>query len=195
LTTLTLPLAQAKSIASLINIAEGAKGIFSVLQSVKVNIADNVLTAVATDRYIAGYGTYLLEDPIEDASFWLDANACKLIKAMKAPKYGHAFVTFEIFADDVLISDGVSSIRSGAPKDNYPDILGLIGGMAEAPEGARSVSLTLSRIAQIDKVIPSIGGLDAWHLTHMDSGREGKPGPVRFMNGNMILVLQPNLIR
>lgn len=196
MTTLTLPLAQAKSIASLINIAEGAKGIFSVLQYVKVNIADNVLTAVATDRYVAGYGTYLLEDPIEDASFWLDATACKLIKAIKAPKYGHGFVTFEIDADaDVVVSDGVSSIRSGAPKGNYPDILGLIGGMAEATDGAKSVRLTLSKIAQIDKVAPSIGGLDAWHLTHMASGREGKPGPVRFMNGNMILVLQPSLLR
>lgn len=195
MTTLTLPLAQAKSIASLINIAESSKGIFTVLQYVKVTITDNVLIAVATDRYIAGYGTYLLEDPIEDATFWLDANVCKLIKAIKAPKYGHGFATFDIDPDsDVVISDGVSSIRSGAPKGNYPPILNLITSMDEATDGTKSVRLTLSKISQIDKVVPSIGASNTWHLTHMASGRENKPGPVRFMNGNMILVLQPSYL-
>jgi hypothetical protein len=83
------------------------------------------------------------------------------------------------------------SITVAQPAGKYPPIHQFIEEFQPTETGA--LSLALEKIAQVQKTQP-INGLNSWHV-EFSSGSNNKPGPVRFTNGNITVLVQPNLLK
>lgn len=178
----------AKSIASLISMAAKPKDMTPILSYIRVVIADGKVSAYATDRYVLAQATAETIDHADDADFYLDANAAKFIKAQKSGNF-----EFEITDLGATIRANSASVTVIRPNGNYPPIQGFIDEFKPSETGTPALNLDLAKIGQVHKLEP-ITPANTWELDFSESSN-GKPGPVRFQNGNIVALVQPNLLK
>lgn len=195
--TLNMSLTEAKSMASLINLADTSRNpVAPILGYIEATIDGNSIIAKATDRYVAGTGVHeclVLNGSDEGLiSFYIDAIGAKFIKSQKPiSRYDEQNeFQFMLLNGTLGISYGGASVTIQQPTAKFPPIGEMLLNFKPS-EAMPMLSLNLNKIGQINKLEPLSTG--NWIITPLE-GSANKPGPVQFKNANMLAILQPNII-
>ena len=196
--TAQLPLDMAKSIASLINIAESPKGSAPLLQRVQVELTENGLTASATDKYIVAIAEYWHESA-DLQGFYLDHDAAKFIASLKPlSKHHREFLTFELSNGTLTITNGIKTHVSRLFDSKFPYVESIFRD-AELATEATPTALNLTYLSKFTKLVDATGAkIDTWVMTSTQS-TPVKPGPVLLKPSkdsiNIKGMIQPNIIK
>lgn len=187
-----LDLATAKSIASLINIAEKATSATPVLQQVRCTLyVDGTIIAVATDRYAVIKASYETENTGGTTEFSITHSMAKFIAGIKN---GHSGVYLSIVDDQVIASVGGDTHTTAKMLGNYPPVTELITNWQIGTD-AMPVSLSLSLLSRLAKIVDVAGKkVEDWQIELGNSDRPARPAPVRLTHGSFIALQQPKLI-
>jgi hypothetical protein len=166
-----------------------------VLTETLVTIADNKLTAMATDRFAAVKFT---DDVIaDDVEFRLTANLTKFLKANLVKAYkGNVMVFVSENSVTVELSNGASQ-TDVTTTAKFPALQGLFDGWSPAKD-ARAIAMKIELLARLEKIKLDGEFADLWHLeTGVNPGNANKPGPVLATSAksdNLVALVQPNLL-
>jgi hypothetical protein len=193
LTTINLNARVAKSAASLIAVAADRHST-PLFQVVRVEIKEQTLTAIATDKYSLAVANYDLDTETPEAVFYLDAAAVKFISGIKLPKYGFAgVVSFEIGEDRLTVAHGGTSVTLAYKSFEYPapQMLSLVEGWQRGTEG-QPFGIDPSRFASFAKILDADGNkISRWVMNFGQSTNGNKPAPLRLSAGEITLLTQP----
>lgn len=194
-TTLIVSATVAKSIASLINIAE-PKSSALPLQYVRVELSNGQLRAVATDRYVVIVAEYeAIEAEPGEAVFYIDATTAKFITGAK----GDYEFEFTVKPDyrELRIEVNQAGMTVGQPNFNYPPVVELWDSIKPA-EQADPLSLNFTFFTRLAKIAGLDGKkLEQWIIQPSVSSGSGKPGPLQLTargSSAFRALVQPNLI-
>ena len=200
ITTVSIEAADAVSIASLVNSAAtpaGAK-ITPVLGEIEVSLQNNVLTATATDRFMAA--TYSSTATGQDTTFRLTAAAAKFLAAnvKRVNKhYATPPVEFVISQEDreVTISHGGATFTDTWNHAKFPAILNLIDNWQPAA-AAQPVKMRAEFLARLYKFVDAFIKVDYWLLELGATTNTHKPeraGPLMATAGKFRVIIMPNI--
>lgn len=166
-----------------------------VLTETLVTIADNKLTAMATDRYAAVKFT---DDVIaDDVEFRLTANLTKFLKANLVKAYqGNVIVSVSENSVTVELSNGASQ-TDVTTTAKFPAIEGLFDTWSPAKD-AQAIAMKIELLARLEKIKLDGEFADLWHLeTGLNPNNPNRPGPVLATSANsdnLVALVQPNLL-
>lgn len=166
-----------------------------VLTETLVTIADNKLTAMATDRYAAVKFT---DDVIaDDVEFRLTANLTKFLKANLVKAYqGNVIVSVSENSVTVELSNGASQ-TDVTTTAKFPAIEGLFESWSPAKD-AQAIAMKIELLARLEKIKLDGEFADLWHLeTGLNPNNPNRPGPVLATSANsdnLVALVQPNLL-
>lgn len=166
-----------------------------VLTETLVTIADNKLTAMATDRFAAVKFT---DDVIaDDVEFRLTANLTKFLKANLVKAYqGNVIVFVSENSVTVELSNGASQ-TDVTTTAKFPAIEGLFESWSPAKD-AHAIAMRIEFLARLEKIKLDGEFADLWHLeTGLNAMNPNKPGPVLATSAksdNLVALVQPNLL-
>ena len=188
ITIYQVPLAVAKSIASMAVLTSKEK-ITPVLTLIKVVFDDTGITAIATDRYVAGRAKFTYAGGPTGTIYITQAMA-KFITGLK----GGRIVNFKLADGSLTVDDFSASISDANYKGNYPAVETLIDG--HKPGTTEGQSFTVELIAKLGKIVGVDGKkLTVWHLEPGTSERPERPAPIIATNEEFTVLIQPNLVR
>jgi DNA polymerase III sliding clamp (beta) subunit (PCNA family) len=186
--TAQLPLAVAKSIASMVVLTSKDK-ITPALTVIKVVFDETSITAIATDRYVAGRAKFTYDGDAR-GTIYLTAAMAKFITGLK----GGRIVNFKLTDGSLTVDDFSASISDANYKGNYPAVETLIDG--HKPGTTEGQSFTVELIAKLGKIVGVDGKkLTVWHLEPGTSERPERPAPIIATNEEFTVLIQPNLVR
>ena len=186
--TAQLPLAVAKSIASMVVLTSKDK-ITPALTVIKVVFDETSITAIATDRYVAGRAKFTYDGDAR-GTIYLTAAMAKFITGLK----GGRIVNFKLTDGSLTVDDFSASISDANYKGNYPAVETLIDG--HKPGTTDGQSFTVELIAKLGKIVGVDGKkLTVWHLEPGTSERPERPAPIIATNEEFTVLIQPNLVR
>lgn len=195
--SIELPLKVAKSLASLIVLADKANGITAALQRVNVAISDGELLATVSDRYVLAVAKYEIETS-DNLAFYLDHATAKFISGIKPlSKYSTEILTFTVANGVLTVSNHVATQNQHLTKANVPDFLPFIANAVPSTDSV-PFTLNLEYLAKFSKIVDSNGDkLTKWELIQTNGSSPSKPGPVLLStdlpNGMSITgMIQPN---
>lgn len=190
--TITLNARVAKSVASLIAVA-GDRHAAPLFQVIRVEIKDQVLTAMATDKYSLAVANYDLDTDTPEAVFYLDAAAVKFVAGIKLAKWGSNAVSFEIGEDRLTVSHGETSQILAYRNYEYPasQMLSLLDKWQRGTDG-QPFGIDPSRFASFAKILDADGNkIGRWVMNFGQSETGNKPAPLRLSAGEITLLTQP----
>lgn len=196
MSTITIDLATAKSIASLINIAAKPKSVAPVLEQVRCNLfSDGMLVAVATDRYAIITASYDTDYSGETTQFGISHDVAKFISGIKAPQ-GGIYVEIDITNDGVALSVAGQTFRAGAGNPgNYPPVAEMVAKWQHGTE-ATPVELDLTLLSRLTKIVNKAGKkVENWKVELGKTDNPSKPAPIRLLAENFGAIQQPRLSR
>jgi hypothetical protein len=184
--TAQLPLAVAKSIASMAVLTDGKMTI--ALGLIKVVFDETSITAIATDRYVAGRAKFTYDGDAR-GTIYLTAKMAKFITGLK----NVPVVNFEVAEGNLTVSDSASATTDALFKGQYPAVETFIDGhKAGTTEGQ---SFTIELLAKLGKLVGVDGKkLTVWHLQPGTSERPERPAPILASKDEFQVIIQPNLI-
>jgi DNA polymerase III sliding clamp (beta) subunit (PCNA family) len=186
--TAQLPLVVAKSIASMVVLTSKDK-ITPALTVIKVVFDETSITAIATDRYVAGRAKFTYDGDAR-GTIYLTAAMAKFITGLK----GGRIVNFKLADGSLTVDDFSASISDANYKGNYPAVETLIDG--HKPGTTEGQSFTVELIAKLGKIVGVDGKkLTVWHLEPGTSERPERPAPIIATNEEFTVLIQPNLVR
>lgn len=192
--TINLPAKIAKSVASLNAVAASPKSYAPLFQTVRVEIASNEVTAMATDKYSLAVASYFLDTDTPDAVFYLDTLAVKFISGIKLPSRGFAgIVKIEIEDDRLTVSYDSLSQSFPYKSFEYP-AQHLTGMVANWQMGTEPLPFGVdpNRFASFAKILDEDGNKIARWVMSFGQPKDGnKPAPLRLVSGNITLLTQP----
>lgn len=197
MSTITIDLATAKSIASLINIAAKPKSVAPVLEQVRVWVStDYLISAVATDRYACITASWEVDLVGNDMpEFGIGHDMAKFIAGLKSPVNGHRYVTFEVNESSVIVSSEGQSFTNDHVFGKYPPVVDLVSNW-QAGANAVPVELSLTMLSRLAKITDRLGKkVEDWKIELGNSDNPNKPAPIRLSHGNLIAIQQPRIIR
>ncbi len=192
MSTITIDLATAKSIASLINIASKPKSVAPVLEQVRCNLySDGMLVAVATDRYAIITASYDTEYTGETVQFGITHAMAKFITGLK----GYAELTLEISEELIVANIAGQTYTTGNVKANYPPVAEMVAKWQHGTE-ATPVELDLSLLSRLTKIVNKAGKkVENWKVELGKTDNPSKPAPIRLLAENFGAIQQPRLTR
>jgi DNA polymerase III sliding clamp (beta) subunit (PCNA family) len=187
--TAQLPLVVAKSIASMAVLAD-AKATAPALGLIKVVFDETSLTAIATDRYVAGRAKFTYDGDAR-GTIYLTTAMAKFITGLK----NGDVVNFDLAADGCLtVSNYATGMTDTHYKGNYPAVETIIDG--HKPGTTEGQSFTVELIAKLGKLVGIDGKkITVWHLQPGTSERPDRPAPVLATKDEFQVIIQPNLVR
>jgi hypothetical protein len=196
-TTAALPLATAKSIASLAVFADKPKSATPALQVIELNFTEDSVIAVATDRYTAGKAVFTYSGPAI-GRVYLDHAGAKFITGLLA-KPG-VMVEFSIEANGQLIiayqQYGDYQATHYAPRylAKFPGIESMIDGHKAGTMA--TTAFTIELLAKLGKVVGIDGKkIGVWTFTPGETDRPDRPAPILATKDEFSVIIQPNLAR
>jgi hypothetical protein len=179
---------QIKSIISLANIAGDKKDPLA-LQSIKVAVVENKLTALATNRYVIGQIAYGDVDE-EDVSYLLSPEHLLFLKTAKGN------VTVDVVETDLVITHSGNTHRSAFLVGNYPNVAELLTQFdnGENIPNNDPVRLDLGLLSKVSKIIGT-NPKDKATFDFYTKGKSetNKPSPLVLKRDNITILFQPNL--
>lgn len=171
----------------------GRDAVTPVLTETLITIADNKLTAIATDRFSAVKFT---DDVIaDDVEFRLTANLTKFLKTNLVRAYsGGIFIDVDGAAVTITLSNGLSLTDTPVAR-SFPAVIGLFDGWTPATD-AKAHAFKIELLARLEKIKLDGEFADLWHLEPGANANGGnRPGPTLATSakGNRLVALvQPN---
>jgi hypothetical protein len=194
-TTAALPLATAKSIASLAVFADKPKSATPALQVIQLTFTEDSVIAVATDRYCAARVKFNYSGPAI-GSVYVDHAGAKFITGLLA-KPG-VMVEFSIEANGQLIiayqQYGDYQATHYAPRylAKFPAIESILDG--HKPGTSTGNSFTVEFLGKLGKVVGIDGKkITVWHLEPGESVNPNRPSPSMATSEEFQVLIQPNL--
>lgn len=167
-----------------------------VLTETLVTIADNKLTAMATDRFTAVKFT---DDVIADnVEFRLTPTLSKFLKTNLVKSYrGNVYVEIAGTDEVTIFLDTGLSITDTPSTQKFPAIEGLFESWSPAKD-AQAIAMRIEFLARLEKIKLDGEFADLWHLeTGLNAMNPNKPGPVLATSAksdNLVALVQPNLL-
>lgn len=192
-TTAALPLATAKSIASLAMFADKANSPTPALQVIELTFTEDSVIAVATDRYCAARARFTYSGPAI-GKFYLDHAGAKFITGLvKAP---NAVVEFDTAANTVAYQqygDYQAKHFGNEYRAKFPAIESIMD--AHKPGTSTGNSFTVEFLGKLGKVVGIDGKkITVWHLEPGDnSDAPHRPAPSMATSEEFQVLIQPNL--
>ncbi len=182
-----VPLAVAKSIASMAVLTDSKSA--PALGLIKIVFDETTITAIATDRYVAGRAKFTYEGCIT-GTIYITAAMAKFITGLKnAP-----VVNFELLDGKLTVSDYTNAMADAEYKGNYPAVETLIDG--HRPGTTEGQSFTIELLAKLGKLVGIDGKkIPVWHLQPGTTERPDRPAPILATKDEFQVIIQPNLIR
>jgi DNA polymerase III sliding clamp (beta) subunit (PCNA family) len=176
--TIVMPLKVAKSLASLIVLADKANGTTAALQRINIAVSDNELIATVSDRYVLAVAKYRPESS-DDLAFYLDHAMAKFISGIKPlSKYSSETITFSVFDNALTVSNQVATQSQKLTKANVPDLAAFIANAVPATE-VMPFTLNLDFLAKFAKIVDTNGDkLTKWELGQLVGSSATRVGPV-----------------
>ena len=192
-TQYVVPLATAKSIASLIGFAE-SKGYTPALQVIRVVFDGDRMTATATDRYVVIQAHYAeCPDNFNTGTVYLDAAAAKFITGIKVAKGHNPLITFDTGDDGLTIKANGASITIRQYSGNYPAVETLFEAH-KAAEVAEVHHFRIELLAKLGKVVDVDGSkVESWNFEFGTRTQPARPAPVIATASLFKALIQPNL--
>lgn len=188
LTVYQLPLAVAKSIASMAVLTSKEK-FTPALTLIKVVFDETSITAIATDRYVAGRAKFTYEGGAT-GTIYLTAAMAKFITGLK----NSPVVNFTISDGSLTVDDYSASITDAAFKGQFPAVETLIDG--HKPGTTDGQTFTVELIAKLGKIVGVDGKkLGIWHLQPGTTENPNRPAPIVATSEEFQVLIQPNLVR
>jgi hypothetical protein len=187
ITIYQVPLAVAKSIASMAVLAD-AKATAPALGLIKVVFDETGITAIATDRYVAGRAKFTYAGgPV--GTIYIPVAMAKFITTLK-----NAIVNFELVDGSLTVSDYSNAMTDAEFKGNYPAVETIIDG--HKPGTTEGQSFTVELIAKLGKLVGVDGKkITVWHLQPGESVNPNRPSPVLAAKDEFQVIIQPNLAK
>jgi DNA polymerase III sliding clamp (beta) subunit (PCNA family) len=194
-TQYVVPLATAKSIASLINFASNEK-ITPALTVIRVVFDGDRMTATATDRYVVIQAQYAeCPDNFNTGTVYLDAAAAKFIASQKVAKGYNPLITFDVDDDGLTIKANGASITIRQFSGNYPAVESLFESHKPA-ELAEVHHFRIELLAKLGKVVDVDGSkVESWNFEFGTRTKPERPVPVIATASLFKALIQPNLSR
>ena len=187
ITIYQVPLAVAKSIASMAVLTSKEK-ITPALTLIKVVFDETGITAIATDRYVAGRAKFTYAGGPTGTIYITQAMA-KFITGLK-----NAVVNFELVDGKLTVSDYSNAMTDAEFKGQFPAVETLIDG--HKPGTTEGQTFTVELIAKLSKIVGIDGKkLPVWHLQPGTSERPERPAPLVATSEEFTVLIQPNLVR
>jgi hypothetical protein len=187
ITIYQVPLAVAKSIASMAVLAD-AKATAPALKLIKVVFDETSITAIATDRYVAGRAKFTYDGSIT-GTIYLTAAMAKFITGLK-----NSVVNFELVDGSLTVSDYSNAMTDAEYKGNYPAVETIIDG--HKPGTTEGQSFTIELLAKLGKLVGIDGKkIPVWHLQPGTTENPNRPAPILATKDEFQVIIQPNLIR
>jgi len=190
ITIYQVPLAVAKSIASMAVLAD-AKATAPALKLIKVVFDETSITAIATDRYVAGRAKFTYDGGIT-GTIYIPIAMAKFITGLK-----NSVVNFELANGSITVSDYANSMMDAdynCSGGQYPAVETLIDG--HKPGTTEGQTFTVELIAKLGKLVGVDGKkLPVWHLQPGTSERPERPAPIIATSEEFTVLIQPNLVR
>jgi DNA polymerase III sliding clamp (beta) subunit (PCNA family) len=187
ITIYQVPLAVAKSIASMAVLAD-AKATAPALKLIKVVFDETSITAIATDRYVAGRAKFTYDGGIT-GTIYIPIAMAKFITTLK-----NAIVNFELVDGSLTVSDYSNAMTAANYDGQYPAVETLIDG--HKPGTTEGQTFTVELIAKLGKLVGVDGKkLTVWHLQPGTSERPERPAPIIATSEEFTVLIQPNLVR
>lgn len=185
--TASLPLAVAKSIASMVVLTSKEK-LTPALTLIKVVFDETSITAIATDRYVAGRAKFTYDGDAR-GTIYLTAAMAKFITGLK-----NAVVDFELVDNRLTVSDRSNAIADANYKGQFPAVETLIDG--HKPGTTDGQSFTVELIAKLGKIVGVDGKkLTVWHLQPGTTENPNRPAPIIATSEEFTVLIQPRLNR
>ena len=185
---------QAKSIASLMNVA-GDRGDVPELQCVKVVVKDGKLSAHATNRFIIARATFdNWTTTSEDTEIMLTP---EVLKFMKTAKHSVGIVADNEWLE---VSSYDASTKSKVIDGRYPDVESIVTPLEneDVVPLAEPLRLNLDLVAKVSKLVAVDDGRksDAMFDIYTKGTKDGFGGktqvaPIVLKRSNLVVVLQP----
>ena len=193
-TQYVVPLATAKSIASLINFAAGSKDYTPALQVIRVVFDGDRMTATATDRYVVIQAQYAeCPDNHNTGTIYIDAAAAKFIASQKVAKGHNPLITFDTDDDGLTIKANGASITIRQFNGNYPAVETLFEAH-KAAEAAEVHHFRIELLAKLGKVVDVDGSkVESWNFEFGTRAKPERPAPVIATASLFKALIQPNL--
>ena len=187
ITIYQVPLAVAKSIASMAVLAD-AKATAPALKLIKVVFDETGITAIATDRYVAGRAKFTYAGG-PAGTIYIPVAMAKFITTLK-----NAVVNFELVDGSLTVSDYSNAMTAANYDGQYPAVETLIDG--HKPGTTEGQTFTVELIAKLGKLVGVDGKkLTVWHLQPGTSERPERPAPIIATSEEFTVLIQPNLVR
>jgi len=187
ITIYQVPLAVAKSIASMAVLTSKEK-ITPVLTLIKVVFDETGITAIATDRYVAGRAKFTYAGGPTGTIYITQAMA-KFITGLK-----NATINFELVDGKLTVSDYSNAMTDAEFKGQFPAVETLLD--AHKPGTSEGQTFTVELIAKLGKIVGIDGKkLGIWHLQPGTSERPERPAPIIATSEEFTVLIQPNLVR
>ena len=191
-TTAALPLATAKSIASLAVFADKPKSATPALQVIQLTFTEDSVIAVATDRYCAARVKFNYSGPAI-GSVYVDHAGAKFITGLLT-KPG---ITVEFNAEDNSIAyqqygDYQAKHYCAPYRAKFPAIESILDG--HKPGTSTGNSFTVEFLGKLGKVVGIDGKkITVWHLEPGESVNPNRPSPSMATSEEFQVLIQPNL--
>jgi len=187
ITIYQVPLAVAKSIASMAVLSD-SKAAAPALGLIKVIFDETSITAIATDRYVAGRARFTY-DGGATGTIYIPVAMAKFINGLK-----NAVVNFELVDGNLTVSDYSNAMTDANFKGNYPAVETLIDG--HKPGTTEGQSFTVELIAKLGKLVGVDGKkITVWHLQPGTTENPNRPAPILATKDEFQVIIQPNLTR
>lgn len=187
---------QALTLATL-SVFNGRNEVTPVLTETLVTIADNKLTAVATDRFAAvKFTDQVIADNVE---FRLTPTLSKFLKTNLVKSYrGNVIVEIAGTDEITIFLDTGLSITDTPSTQKFPAINTLFESWQPAT-AARAIAYKIEFLARLEKIKLDGEFADLWHLESgvNPSGNTNRPGPTLATSAksdNLVALVQPNTI-
>lgn len=206
MTTISIPAADAVTIASLIHLTDPKT---PGLDTIHLSSTGVETLAIATDRYLMGqfFSTATAPGMNYDGPEWqLTAAACKFITANVKPLnkwHDPAPVVVDLDTDarQFTITAGAATFTDTWPVSPYKTtrataFLSVMNRWEKATD-AQPVTLTTRLLIKLSKLMDGFTKADKWTL-ELGAGQSElhptRPGPVRATKGGLSVIIQPNFL-
>ena len=187
ITIYQVPLAVAKSIASMAVLSD-AKATAPALKLIKVVFDETGITAIATDRYVAGRARFTYDGGMT-GTIYIPIAMAKFITGLK-----NAVVNFELVDGSLTVSDYSNAMTDANYSGQYPAVETLIDG--HKPGTTEGQSFTVELIAKLGKLVGVDGKkITVWHLQPGTTENPNRPAPILATKDEFQVIIQPNLTR
>jgi DNA polymerase III sliding clamp (beta) subunit (PCNA family) len=190
MTTITLPLSVAKSVASLFAVVDTKKNAYIPLQQVRVQTDGKTLTAYSTDRYALALATYDLAVEQPPVLFGMTLAMAKFIQSHK----GTEKVTIDFENNEAKVTVGTTSSLFETNRQTYPDNIVPLVTDYKVGDTLAPVKLDIESLSRIAKIFDRDGNKVTDWVADTAQVADRKSSAIRLTSNGFTVLFQPKVI-